>query len=185
MPITSYTAGQILTAASLNGNFGTTVALVKSQTIGTTVASVTVTDAFNSTYDNYFITISGGVGSASAGVNLTFGATATGYYWAANYAQYNTATGGFFNGNNDTKFGECCYMSTAAISLGVFVQNANLAKETLVRWQNAGAATTTINLVTNGGGYINNTTQYTAFTLTPVSGTMTGGTIRVYGFANS
>jgi hypothetical protein len=34
-------------------------------------------------------------------------------------------------------------------------------------------------------GMLNNTTSYTAFTITPSSGTMTGGTVRVYGYANS
>jgi len=33
-------------------------------------------------------------------------------------------------------------------------------------------------------GYVNNTTQYTAFTISPSSGTLTGGTIRVYGYRN-
>jgi hypothetical protein len=31
-------------------------------------------------------------------------------------------------------------------------------------------------------GYLDNTTSYTDFTLTPSSGTLTGGTIRVYGY---
>jgi hypothetical protein len=37
----------------------------------------------------------------------------------------------------------------------------------------------------NTGGFLNNTTSYTAFTFTPSSGTLTGGTIRVYGYRNS
>jgi hypothetical protein len=32
---------------------------------------------------------------------------------------------------------------------------------------------------------LNNSTQYTAFTVSAGSGTLTGGTIRVYGYANS
>jgi hypothetical protein len=34
-------------------------------------------------------------------------------------------------------------------------------------------------------GFLDNTTSYTAFTIAPGSGTLTGGTIRVYGYANS
>jgi hypothetical protein len=33
-----------------------------------------------------------------------------------------------------------------------------------------------------GGGILNNSTSYTAFTITPASGTYTGGTIYVYGY---
>jgi hypothetical protein len=32
------------------------------------------------------------------------------------------------------------------------------------------------------GGYLNDATSYTAFTITASSGTMTGGTITVYGY---
>ena len=42
--------------------------LVKAQTIGTTVSSVTVTDAFSATFDNYKIIISDGVGSTNSGI---------------------------------------------------------------------------------------------------------------------
>jgi hypothetical protein len=38
--------------------------LIKTQTIGTAVSSVTVTGAFSTTYDNYKIIVSGGVASA-------------------------------------------------------------------------------------------------------------------------
>jgi hypothetical protein len=39
--------------------------LVKSQVIGTTVSTVTVTNAFSATYNTYKIVINGGVGSTS------------------------------------------------------------------------------------------------------------------------
>jgi hypothetical protein len=48
MPLTTYTAGEVLTASSLNANFSFaagagSLTLVKAQTIGSAVASVTVT----------------------------------------------------------------------------------------------------------------------------------------------
>jgi hypothetical protein len=36
-----------------------------------------------------------------------------------------------------------------------------------------------------GGGFLNDSTAYTAFTFTANTGTWTGGTIRVYGLQNS
>ena len=63
LPVT-FVAGDVLEAAQLNSNFtylegagGFT--LIKSETIGTTVASVTVTDAFSSTYISYKIIVDG------------------------------------------------------------------------------------------------------------------------------
>ena len=58
MAIKTFTTGEVLTAADTNtylANSG--LVLVKSQTIGTGVASVTISDAFSTTYDNYRITI--------------------------------------------------------------------------------------------------------------------------------
>ena len=52
--------------------------LIKIQTIGSAVSSVTVSDVFNSIYDNYLVQLSGGVGSTAQNLNLTLGATATG-----------------------------------------------------------------------------------------------------------
>jgi hypothetical protein len=71
MPLTTYTAGEVLTAASLNDNFTFAAAnppggltLISTTTIGTTVSSITVSGAFSATYDNYKIVVSGGTGSA-------------------------------------------------------------------------------------------------------------------------
>ena len=42
----------------------------------------------------------------------------------------------------------------------------------------------TAGLGVNIGGMLNNTTQYTDLTFYPLTGTLTGGTIRVYGYQN-
>jgi hypothetical protein len=75
-------------------------------------------------------------------------------------------------------------MSTNAINLQMVIKNPFLAKNTFFSWQVSGAATSSVNLSVNGNGYLADTTSYTAFTLTPTAGTMTGGTIRVYGYRN-
>lgn len=158
--------------------------LVKTQTIGSAVSSVTVSDVFSATYDNYLILVSGGSSSVNGmNLNFTLGSTATGYYWGANYVTY-TGSSGVFNGNNDTAFKECAYGTSGVLSVNLLVRMPFLAEETVVTWQNAGAVTSSANLATNGGGYLNNTTSYTAFTFTTSSGTLTGGTIRVYGYRN-
>jgi hypothetical protein len=44
---------------------------------------------------------------------------------------------------------------------------------------------TSTGFIANYKGFLNDTTSYTAFTLTANSGTLTGGEIRVYGYQNS
>ena len=157
--------------------------LVKEQTIGSGVASVNVTSAFSSTYDNYKIIVSGGVGSADAGLNLKLGATTTGYYQFNIVGQYSSGTVSGGNGSNVANFPLAGIASTASISGDFDLQNPNVAKNTHYKSMNAqsNAAGNTFII----SGYLANTTQYTDFTLTPASGTLTGGTIRVYGYQNS
>ena len=172
----------MLTASSLNNNFSFAAAngltLVSATTIGTTVSSVTVSSAFSSTYDNYKVIIQGGASSAYCFLRLTLGATATGYYagvWDFNYAgatgatgQANTAFWLFGNGTTDG-------LSTSGEILQPFLGDQTTFNSS------------TPSLLTTGemrqaGGWLNNTTSYTAFTITPSTGTLTGGTIYVYGY---
>lgn len=184
MPLTTYTAGQVLTAASLNANFAAAGGLqfIKAQTIGTTVSSVTVTGAFSADYDNYLITVTGGVASTSNNLYLTLGATATGYSYAGIYVQYSSAT---VNGTatNVATYFDAGYGTTNTLSGRIELESPFLAKRTIFR-SNATSSTTTT-FMNNYQGFLNDATSYTAFTLTASSGTWTGGTIRVYGYKNS
>ena len=188
MPLTTYTAGQVLTAASLNANLSFAssnggLVLISSTTIGTTVSSVTVSSAFSSTYDNYKIVISGGVASASApNLSLQLGSTTTGYYYGlagTNYANTVNTLGGA----NQSAFNFYGAGASNTLHMNCDIMQPNLAKNTI--------ATAYVGVLVTGGagnflgGFLNNSTQYTAFTVTPSTGTITGGTIRVYGYANS
>jgi hypothetical protein len=181
MPLTTYTAGQVLTANSLNDNFGTTVALVKTQTIGTAVASVTVTGAFSADYDAYKIIISGGAGSATSVLQLTLGATTTGYYYGGRTDSYAGVGGQASSANGANMYGG--EGNAQLVQANIDVINPFAANETSFNTHLGIARTDGYGLLV--AGYLNNTTSYTAFTLTPNSGTLTGGIIRVYGYANS
>jgi hypothetical protein len=182
MPLTTYTAGEVLTASSLNANLSyldgaAGLSLIKTQTIGTTVGSVTVTGAFSATYNAYKIIIDGGVGSATALLGLQLGAAATGYYEAAVRANYSTGTVDSGAASNTTSFARAGNVNANYINLACDLINPFAAKYTLINgmWIS----------LTQGGqhsGYLADTTSYTAFTLTPASGTLTGGTIKVYGY---
>ena len=66
-----YSPGDVLTAADLNESSG--LVLVKTQTVGSGVSSVTVTGAFSATFDNYLITDNGGTQSVDTALMFFFG----------------------------------------------------------------------------------------------------------------
>jgi hypothetical protein len=177
MPVPAFTAGEILTAANMNqvGSW-----LVKTQTIGTTVSSVTVNDAFSSTYDNYLITVSGGSASANVPMYLQMGGVTTGYYTSFILTSWNNTVAG----DSSTNAASWIYSGSCGIDgnhLYCVVSSPNLAKTTRVSALGGGLLTTYVGSL---NGLLNNTSQYTSFVIGPQSGTMTGGTICVYGYRN-
>ena len=170
--------GQILTSAYVNNNINSGMVYVTSATIGTGVSTVTVSGAFSATYDQYHIIINGGTASTSDLITMTLGATATGYYEGrpgilipgGAYAGNVTNNGGnFFVGQ----------FTTTGKSMSTVLANPFLATET--RHYSQGFSTGTSSCAYSSG-VLNNTTSYTAFTLSANSGTWTGGTVTVYGF---
>ena len=156
--------------------------LIKKQTIGTAVSSVTVTGAFSATYENYVIKVSGGVGSTSAAsIGLQIGSSTTNYALGAAFAPYSTGTpGAYSNSTNTSSFINIGSSGTNFQAFDVNVNAPFLARYTTV----------SSNYPYTGGavyyaGILSDTTSHTAFTLTAASGTMTGGTIYVYGYGIS
>jgi hypothetical protein len=190
MPLTTYTAGEVLTASSLNANLtfaasSGALQLVKTQTIGSAVATVEVTGAFSATYENYLITVSGGAGSANAQLRMILGATVAGYYISFYNATFDGSATSNVAVNNGAIWSGIGYAGANGLNIAATLQSPQLAKLTyisapFVNSSGAGGAGSG-----QSNGYLNNSTQYTAFTISPSSGTLTGGTIRVYGYANS
>jgi hypothetical protein len=170
-----FTTGAVLTAAQMNA---VGLWLVKTQTIGNGVSSVAVTGAFSTDYDNYKIIVSGGVGSTIQNLALQLGATTTGYYGG----QMSVNTSGVVAGvgmNNTASWTLAGISSTNSNYLNAELLNPFLTKPTTLSSsrnddRTAGSYGTT-------AGFVDNSTSYTGFTLI-VGGTMTGGTIRVYGY---
>jgi len=157
--------------------------LVKTQTIGTGVTSVNVTAAFNSTYSNYMIQIAGMDSSANnAGVTFRFGTIAspvtTSYSFAGTYIPYTGGTG--FIQQTTPGFWETFATNTATNAQGITVYGPNLAGVTTYQAH-----------IARGDGCVNvagihdASTQHVDFHITSTSGTLTGGTIYVYGFGIS
>ena len=154
--------------------------LVKTQAIGSAVGSVVVTGAFSATYGAYKIIIVGGVGSAAGSLQLQFGASTASYNGALPYITYSTNTQTNLSDNAAAAFRYIGATATNVLNFEVDVVNPFLAQPTTVRGNYSSA--------TLGGqytGYHNVATSYTGFTITPNSGTLTGGTIYVYGYGMS
>ena len=178
MAVKTFAVGELVTASDANtylANAG--LDYVKSQTIGTGVSSVTVSNAFSSTWDNYLIQITGGVGSTGVEISLRLGSSTTNYKWAIVYSTYTTSTALAIAQAAGTSFQYVGRSTTSTLTMSCELRGPNLAKPTyLTSNYVAEDATGTSN------GIHTDNTQHTAFTILPQLGTLTGGTITVYGF---
>ena len=173
------------TAATINGWTVSQpgLVLVKTQTVGTAVSSVTVSDAFSSTYDNYRIIYTGGNSSVDNDLKMTLGASTSGYYAGFAYVAYASGTVTGVSNNNATSWAYIGSQRTVRNSLDVDLFGPFLAIETGMTARYFGITAGAVGGAM--GGYHNLGTSYTSFTITCTSGNITGGTIRVYGYRNS
>jgi len=155
---------------------------VSNTTVAAGASSHAVTGCFSADYDAYLVQLYGGSGSTSAAINLTLGATATGYYYGYNTMSY-AAAAGALGGANATSFAFVGYMSTAGVFGTFTLFNPYATDETYLAMQMAYPTTTGFGV--SGGGYLANSTSYTGFTLTPASGTFGSTKVLVYGYNNN
>ena len=179
-----FASGDVLNASDMNG---VGLWLVKSQAVGTGVASVTVNNAFSADYDNYKIIYSGGQGSQTVNIamQLTTGGTAstTSYYGTLVWGNLTTNVVASAPDNNASGFtfaGGADGANNGAASLDVDVLNPFGAMRT--RLHNAQVLYSVVYGTYTGLHSVG--TSYDGFRLTPGAGTITGGTIRVYGYRN-
>jgi hypothetical protein len=177
MPVPDFSPGEVLTAAAMD-SIG--LWLVKTQTVGTAVPSVTVTDAFSADYENYKIVYSGGVGSTVGDIRLTMDNATANWYGVLIYGVYTSNTPFALGSNNLTLYPYCGSYDTSYVSVDMDVQQPFIStRATICAGQFHGNTSM---------GYFNarhaDLQSQTAFTLTASVGTLTGGTIRVYGYRN-
>jgi hypothetical protein len=168
----------VIPTSATNGTVGAN----GSVTIGNAVGSVTVNGVFSAAYDNYKIILNGGASSAQTNLIYQNGPanTTTSYYGALYGANF--STGAFVSAavNNGTGFTHAGGCDIGTVSFCADVQSPFLAKYT----------TFTSSPVIYGavrGAFSGDHEQgvsYTSFSLIPNSGTITGGTIRIYGYNN-
>jgi hypothetical protein len=171
MAIKTFTDGEVLTASDTNtylANSG--LVFVKQQTIGTGVSSVTVSDAFSATYDNYKVTINGGTCAGSAAISLQLGASTTGYYLGLAYLTYSTNTFNVLSVNNGANFTYAGEGGTTNNVVNLELMNPFNARITNLLGFYPGSVGGTI------AGYHSVASSYTSFTFS-CSSALTGGTI--------
>jgi hypothetical protein len=169
-----FTSGQVLTAAQMNS---VGMWLVKSQTVGTGVSSVSVTNAFSADYDNYLIQIYGCDSSSlnnivSLQLNNSTGST---YASSSFYIIHGGATGSNTGTSNSFRIAWGGDVSDTNATITLY--SPFLARRTGMTAQNANASLTGFN-----GGTDTNAVSNTGFTITTGADTLTGGTINVYGY---
>ena len=180
MAVQTFTAGQILTAADTNtylANSG--LVYITSATVGSGVASVSIAGCFSSTYDNYKVVYAGGVGSTAQAIGVLLTGSATGYYGATVVASFSAAVA---TSNGASNASSWLYAGASSVNnnyIDLDILGPNLAKAT-------GAFGPYIVATTSGvggmfSGYHDSLYQATGLTF-GVAGTLTGGTVTVYGY---
>jgi hypothetical protein len=172
-----FASGDVLNASDMNG---VGLWLVKTQTVGSGVSSVTVTGAFSADYDNYEVVYQTGDASATAALFVKFNNSAGATYsYGGGYTlfgttsfvaeQANNTTDGIRIGNSNPDLSSCVFQ----------VISPFLATPTHVMSQHADHQFFSVR-----GGRDSNAVSQTDLTLVAPGSTLTGGTIRIYGRRN-
>jgi hypothetical protein len=111
---------------------------------------------------------------------MTLGATTTGYYYAGWNSSMVLDQLTASRAQNAASFVAAGTATTSRIMGNVLLYSPFEADETVAVYSNQTTTTAGSSYALNG--FLNNTTSYTDFTLTTSTGTVTGGTIYVYGF---
>ncbi len=180
MAVKTFTTGEVLTAADTNtylANAG--LVYVTSTTVGTAVASVTISNCFSSTYDHYRVVIAGIVNSTAA--NLTgqlSGITGSTYSTGGTFFTYGSATVSGFGPAATTSWviGVAGATNSHAV-IDILSPNTATTKGMFTQ------GTSTVAYY-SFGGTCTSTSTATGLVVAPNAGTMTGGTITVYGYRN-
>jgi len=182
----TYTQSQISSLLDAKSPVSTTgLVLLSTTTISSGVSSVVVTNAFSATYEQYQISVTNAQTSAAdAWLALQLGSTTSGYYGVISIANYsNGAFSGGGNFSNASNFNYAFAISNPATNLSggsITITNPFATKRTTIN----GFVT---RLLTTGyagtvGCFQDSDTSFTGFTLIPSGGTITSGTIKVYGY---
>lgn len=197
MPLTTYTAGEILTASSLNANFSfaASAGALKFLTGGSfsAVSAVNLAaNTFTATYQDYLINIQITAGAAIDNQGLNWRGRTAGtdnsnanYSFALGGRRYSdgvATTGG--NGTSATAGRLSLLTSGNSNTVTATFFGPQLTQRTSYVTLATGRGVGDPDAALQGGGFFDNTTSFDALSFYPASGTITG-TYEVYGYAIS
>jgi len=191
MPLTTYTAGQVLTAQSLNDNFTFAannppggLALVKAQTSFSAASSVTADNVFTSTYTAYRLVMRYSTSTTSSPLlKLRVGGSSASTDYNVQYLYVTNTT------TTATRLASQTALQIAVFSNGSFdsvtiidIVSPNVAAPTLFNFNNpVSQAAYTAPEYLMGGGNHSTATAYDGVELFVGSGNMTGH-YTIYGY---
>ena len=166
---------QQVSGGSAVGNSG--LVYITGATIAALSTSATVSNCFSTTYDNYLIKVTGMTATAAGDTSFQFtGITTSVYAFSGFYQSIGSSTINAYGGTS-TSSPIGTMAATLNTQINIEISGANLAvvKYLLID-------TVSNNIRVSQATQCNSTVQATGFTITPASGTLSGGTIRVYGY---
>jgi hypothetical protein len=179
MAIKTFTTGEVLTAADTNtylANSGLTYITSANVPTSPAASSLTVSNCFSSTYDNYRIIIAGVTsGLVDFTIQLT-GITGSVYVCQGTYQLSGVSTVNPYAATSTT-----LPLGTFAATGNNFVQ-LELSSPNLAKIKYAYMTSNSNLLSSQQGGLVNSTVQSTGFTVAVASGNISGGTVTVYGY---
>ena len=182
MPIKTFVSGEILTASDTNAylNNGGLV-YITAQTVGSAVSSVTVSNCFSATYDNYRIIYNGGTGTTDLFLRIQLsGITGANYFGGQIGARFDTGAFAGQSNNGLTQWNFCGSANSVQTNVICDLIDPFATRRTLVSAAAVYSATGS-----SYGVFVGETTSTASasgFVLSTSTGTITGGTIRVYGY---
>ena len=184
MAMKTFVASEVLTAADTNtylANSG--LVYVKQLTISAGVSYVDLGTCFNSSYDNYVISFTNIVTSASASIlfSLLSGATATSSGWYG--TEFYCAIGGTtWTGQLAANNGAGAYCAASVGSTTAWSSIMQLQAPYLASYARFQYGIIDSSYIRNGFAYHGANTSYDGLRCTLTSGTFTSGNITVYGY---
>jgi hypothetical protein len=176
----TFSSGAVLTAAQMN-----TVGLwlIKTQTVGTGVASVSVTGAFSGDYNNYKIIYEGGRSSVSATVmQMSLGGIGTASYYSSGMQQLVTAAAVVTSNYSGLVAWILGYSGNNAMRFDMELSNPNAVGSGKLMNTKYASYDSTNSYGGTASHVLISSAATTSFTIAANTGTLTGGTVYVYGY---
>jgi hypothetical protein len=152
-------------------------------------ASIQINNCFSLGFDNYQVVLSGFTFSTGAGLNMRIGTSAsnTNYYFGSTQGSGSySGTAVFGNSLANTSSFETGCTSDNVGKAGAFINLQNPYNPLNTTYQSIGSDART------GGagariltGFLNNSTSYSGLYFAPTAGTISTGTVRIYGYRNA